>query len=392
MIALAMTTTLWAQSDRTDQGKIYREGNSWVEEISGSLPAARNVRVETDMGSVHIEGGARREVTYTIRKRAYNRSEESARRDFAAFRVSANRQGDTIVISGDGEWRHGNHGNAEFDIQVPNETELARISTRGGSVSVRNIAGRAETETSGGSIDLDGIGGSVVADTMGGSVTLGSSGGDAKLKTAGGSIHADSVNGKLLASTYGGSVEIGVMKLGGSLETAGGSIRVRQSGGDLRASTAGGSIDAGDINGSAVLKTAGGSIRLASARGPVEAETAGGGIHLSRLQQGARAETAAGGITAEFISSRLTETSLETSVGDVTVYFPSNVACVVHAAVEEATGRSQRIQTDFPELKVRSESDGEWGPKTWYADGSLNGGGATVRIRTTMGNIDIRKR
>jgi hypothetical protein len=388
MTALIVTTSAWAQSEaRTAEGKFYREGNAWVQEVTGTIPAARNVRVQTETGSVRVQGGGTQQITYTVRKKSYTGSEEQARRDLESFRVTARIQGETALIEGSGRsWRR---GGVEFNLQVPQSTEVLRVETQGGAVGANSINGRVDLETAGGSIEVDRIGGAVAATTMGGSISVGTAGGDVNVETAGGSIHIESANGKLTATTRGGSVEVGTAKLGGTIETAGGSIRIRQSGGDMRISTAGGSIDAGDINGTVELRTAGGNIRLGSARGAVEAETAGGGIRLAKLQSGARAETAAGGITAEFVGRRLTESSLETTAGDVVVYLADGIACTVNAAIDMASG-GHRISTDFPELKIRKEG-GEYGPSQWFANGNLNGGGPTLKIRTDVGDIEIRK-
>ena len=61
--------------------KVYRDGNSWVEETTGTLPAGREVRVNTDMGSVQVQGNSPN-VTYVIRKRSFAPTEEAARRQF----------------------------------------------------------------------------------------------------------------------------------------------------------------------------------------------------------------------------------------------------------------------------------------------------------------------
>ena len=60
----------------------------------------------------------------------------------------------------------------------------------------------------------------------------------------------------------------------------------------------------------------------------------------------------------------------------------------MHASIEAANGH--RIQSDFPEIRVSTEG-GQWGPKLVSAEGSLNGGGPVLKVRTTMGNIYIRK-
>jgi hypothetical protein len=79
---------------------------------------------------------------------------------------------------------------------------------------------------------------------------------------------------------------------------------------------------------------------------------------------------------------------LETGVGDITVYLASNINITVHASIEASNGH--RIQSDFSEIKISSEG-GQYGPKLVSAEGNLNGGGPVLKVRTTMGNIYIRR-
>jgi len=386
MVVLAIAAG--AQTGSAPSGRIYREGNSWVEEISGTMPAGRVLKVDTQVGSVVVQGGSAANVVYVLKKRATNVSEERARREFEQFRFNVARQGEAVVLRGE-FITGGNHRvSPEFRVQVPRDQDAVAVQTRGGSVGVSNIAGRVDAETAGGSITLDQIGNVVNAHTMGGSIDLGSGGADAVLKTAGGSIHAETVGGKLMATTYGGSMSVGTVKQMASLETMGGSISIRSTGGDLRATTAGGNVDAGEVGGTAYLKTAGGNIRLTSARGTVDAATAGGGISLYKLARGARAETAAGAITAEFVGQAITDSLLETTAGDIVVFLKPQMACSVRAAIEMASGH--KIRSDFPELKISTEG-AEYGPREWYAQGMLNGGGPMLKLRTSIGDIEIRK-
>ena len=48
------------------------------------------------------------------------------------------------------------------------------------------------------------------------------------------------------------------------------------------------------------------------------------------------------------------------------------------------------IRTDFPGLGMSSEG-GQWGPKSMFAEGALNGGGPVLRVRTTIGQIEIKR-
>src|SRR5438105_8237910 len=92
---MALTLTSQAQ-----ESKIFQDGRYWVEETSGSISSARNLRVVADAGSVKIQGAGQSNVTYVIRKRVAAGSEQEARRQFEKFRVNASNYGDTALIKG----------------------------------------------------------------------------------------------------------------------------------------------------------------------------------------------------------------------------------------------------------------------------------------------------
>ncbi len=387
VLVLAAITALpmLAQNSR-----IYREGNSWVEEITGTLPQSRNLKVTTDLGSVQVVGGNDNDIRYTIRKRCYSSTEETARRSFQQFGVTAVKRGDFAIFEGSWDGGHSRKFNAEFLITVPRDMTLVKLNTDGGGINVKGIGGRLEAETGGGSVRLDDLGGTAMAETGGGSIDVGNTNGELKLTTGGGSIKVISAKGKVIASSGGGSVSVGhaaaVM-----VETGGGSVDLGNCTGEASVETGGGSIELGDINGPVTLETGGGSIKLNGARGPVKVSTGGGNLDLWKLSQGVRAETGAGTITAEFVgtpTNSATYSLLETSAGDVIVYVASDVKLTIKATIQTAFGH--KITSDFGELKVSSEG-GQWGPKTMYAEGSLNGGGPLLKVRTTIGNIFIRR-
>ena len=65
-----------------------------------------------------------------------------------------------------------------------------------------------------------------------------------------------------------------------------------------------------------------------------------------------------------------------------------NVNVNVRASIEVANGHN--IHTDFAEIHVTAEG-GDYGPKTVTAEGSLNGGGPVLKVRTTTGDIYFRR-
>ena len=385
----ALLMALLVPAALAQETKVYQEGGKWAQEIKGSLGTSRNLHVKVDLGSVRAEGGSQSGITYVIRTHAYTSSEQDARRQFEAYKVSASLKGDTAWIVAD--WQAGSRPkkfSGDFVISVPTNMEFVKVSTQGGSVSAKGITGRVDTESGGGSISLDDIGGQIAAETGGGSIDVGKVGGEIILRTGGGSIKVASAKGKITAESGGGSVVVLSGMQGATVETGGGSIQVDRCAGQLRATTGGGSIDLGDIGGGADLETGGGSIRLTSAKGPVRATTGGGMIDLGSVPS-ARAETGGGGIVARFVSGTdRTDSTLETSAGDITVYLASDLNVTVRAAIELANGHT--IRSDFSDIAVRSEG-GQWGPKTVTAEGKLNGGGPILKVRTTTGDIIIRR-
>jgi DUF4097 and DUF4098 domain-containing protein YvlB len=367
------------------QTRVYRDGDSWTEEVTGSLSAARNLRVRVDFGSVRVQGSSQQDITYVIRTRSYVSDEKQARREFESYKITASAHGDSAFIEGDWQGHRHNLCSGEFVIHVPRSLDLAKIETSGGGVTVTEIAGRVEAESGGGKIHLDDVGGPVTAQTGGDSIDIGTVNGDLHLETGGGSINISNAKGRVNATTGGGNIMLISSAQETTLEAGGGNIAVKKCGGRLKVSTGGGNIELGDISGPVEIETGGGSIRLGWAKGVVRAETGAGRIELNGVSS-ARAESGAGGILAKFISSgERGDSVLETSAGDIVVYIASDVAMTIRASIDLANGH--KIQSDFSDIRVTSEG-GDWpGPKSFTAEGKLNGGGPTLKVRTTTGDI-----
>jgi DUF4097 and DUF4098 domain-containing protein YvlB len=385
-VAVVLLTLPLASAQQT---RVYGDGGNWTQEITGSLAMVKNLKVKVDIGSVRVEGGSQQGINYVIRNHSYTGSEDRARREFENYKISAYVHGDTAWIVGDWQGGRPHKFSGDFVVNVPREMDEVKIETEGGNVSTSGIAGRVDAQSGGGTIRVDDIGGAINAETGGGSIDVGNVASDVNLHTGGGSIKVNSAKGKIEAESGGGSVNIVSGMQGAVLETGGGSIQVERCAGRVKASTGGGSIDLGDIGGPVEMETGGGSIRLSSAKGPVRAETGGGSIELNGVPS-ARAETAAGGITAKFVAANGEhhDSELETAAGDITVYLAPNVNISVRASIEVANGHS--IRSDFPDIRVTTEG-GDYGPKTLTAEGSLNGGGPVLKVRTTTGDISFRR-
>lgn len=387
ILMLALANFGVGQTDSAS--KIYRDGNSWVEEISGTMPAARFIKVHTNIGNVSVTGSQQSNITYTIRKRLTGYSEESARRNFENLRVIANRQGEAAYFGGEGpgNWRR---GMVEFNINAPRSVELIRAKTDGGSLQFSHLNGRVDAESGGGTVNLDDINGNVITSTGGGSIAVGSVNADLEIRTGGGQVSITSVSGQLKTSTGGGNVYLQNAKRDAIIETGGGNISVQNVGADLRGSTGGGNIEVGSVAGTMDVETGGGSIRLTGGgSGPIKAQTGSGSIHCFRVAHSVRAETGAGGITAEFMTmnGKFSDSTLETGVGDITVYLPSDLKVSVHAIIDVATSRDA-IRSELPGIHISSEG-ADYGPREVSAEGNLNGGGPVLRLHTSTGKIQF---
>ena len=217
------------------QTRVYREGNNWAQEITGSLTTVKNLRVKVDVGSVRVEGGSSQGINYVIRNRAYTSSEDKARKEFDSYKISAYVKGDTAWIVADWQGESPHRFSGDFSVTVPRDMDWVKLETEGGSVSTTAISGRVEAQSGGGSIRLDDIGGAISGETGGGSIDVGTVGGDLSLHTGGGSIRVNSAKGKISAESGGGSVVVVSGLQGAVLETGGGSIQVERCNGRVKA-------------------------------------------------------------------------------------------------------------------------------------------------------------
>jgi TonB family protein len=247
-----------------------------------------------------------------------------------------------------------------------------RLNTRGNSSSSGDRAA-AKLETQGGHIKVLDVSGDLDAYTAGGHVMVGNIAGNAKLRTGGGHIRAGHIKGTAQIETDGGNITVG---------EAGAFVMVR---------TGGGQIDFGEVHGSVHAQTAGGGIRVINVSGPMEVETSGGSIYMTKVTNTVHALTGDGTITAwispESQGAHLAlpgPSQLASGTGDIIVFLPKNMAATIDATVE--SGGIQRIEADpsFP-LSTQLKPDGK--AQAW---GTLNGGGAILKLRTNTGKIRLR--
>jgi TonB family protein len=375
---------------------------------TGSLATSEGLtlHLKADLGSVEIQtqgAGASSVVTYTVRVET-DASGPAGKSLLDAYTLSAAASRTGVEITS-ALPRHTNRAQfwVQYVLSVPANYNLD-IYTGAGDIQTADIGGRVLLQTEGGNITTgrinfrgspSGPGERAVAklETQGGHIKVLDVSGDVDAYTAGGHVMVGNIAGSAKLRTGGGHIRAGHIKGTAQLETDGGNITVGEAGAYVAVRTGGGQIDFGEVHGSVHAQTGGGGIRVMYVAGPMEVETSGGSICLTRITNTVHAETGDGSITAwinpespdQLRPVRLPGPSqLATGTGDIVVFLPRNIAATIDATVEN--GGIQRIEADpsLP-LDMKLRQDGQA-----HALGSLNGGGALLKLRTTTGKIRLQ--
>jgi len=265
-----------------------------------SVTPGGKLMVDTDVGSVSVEGGAGNEVVV----KAVLRGSE---REVREFTVSAEQRENIVEVQG--RWSSDARGwrnrrlEVSFIIRVPREFNV-NVETAGGSVKLKSLTGTVTGETSGGSIKAEDISGPLLCETSGGSITAERITGNATLETSGGRVIVKEVVGDVDAESSGGGLSLTDIEGKVRAETSGGSISIEMKGEHrgVYASTSGGSINItvpGDVRATLDASTSGGSVSCdlplttqgridpSSLRGtingggnPIHASTSGGSVRI----------------------------------------------------------------------------------------------------------------
>lgn len=273
-----------------------------------------------------------------------------------------------------------------LELNVPKALEDLTVVTSAGAIEAYDVDGNVSAETSCGRVQLDRIGRNARARTGGGPIKIGAVGGSVRCASAGGNVNVDHAGGETWCESAGGNIYV-VESVGPVHTTTAGNIQIGRAHSTVNARANGGLIEVNEAGGVVTAETSGGSIQVGPSKG-VRCESAAGAIRVRGVGGPLRAFTAAGSILAELVpGARIEESSLNTAQGDVTVFLPSNISVSVRAFVQGAGGRN-RIVSDFPEIRVRTEANRGGSP---VAEGSLNGGGPVLRINAVGGAIYLRR-
>lgn len=169
------------------------------------------------------------------------------------------------------------------------------------------------------------------------------------------------------------------LQFNAQIKTAGGNVSITDLRGDVQAKTSGGSLKLVRVHGPLDANTSGGNIKVADCDGPLTLHTSGGSIDIDNAKAKIDASTSGGHVSAQFPAPLADEVRLKTSGGDVTLRVAATSAFDLDASTSGGS-----VSSDLP---VQTEGK----PTRTHLKGPVNGGGKPVVLRTSGGNVHVKK-
>lgn len=311
-----------------------------------SAEGVRNLQIETITGDIELLGNEENEIRIEIyaSKRLFIhffKKESITSVDLGYELVNITQQGDHLRIAarnnGFWKWDWLSFFQVSFRIFIPKNIN-ALITTTVGDISLNNLVGKQNLRTTVGDVRI-----------------------------------ANSI-GELQGKASAGNVKIGNCDIKADISTSGGNILIQNSKGEINGTTSGGNIRLENFSGKLYTKTSGGNIKAFNISGEFKTFTFGGNIRLENMRGNIGASTKGGNINIQ--ASAINEYLwLETSGGNIKAQLPLSQGLQI-----EADGHSVRAP-HLPNFQGINRSG--------FISGSVNGGGASVKLKAFGGNVRI---
>ncbi len=357
------------------------------------------------------------------------------------------RDGDARVVGRVDGFLHWAFGGPTVDLRVfvPQDyTVDARID--GGPLLLEDLVGPVAARAEGSEVTLRRSEGDVELTVSGGHVTVEDVEGALTIHSREGGVEVSGVRGDLGVRSEDGSIEIASVKGRVDAATKGGAIKIERVRGHVRARTARGRIELDDIEGDVDVATERGRIEVTGLQGRIQAHSGRGGIDVEFAGDPAGAiETERGSIEVEIPADASFALEAETRRGAVELdedfaLVPAatpDVAAPPTSWRELGEGIAREVRDKVSRRLERGLREGNWGELDWDFDwswedrgwkgddhgwgwdrgwgdrdwgrrrlgdgwrgggrgervaGTVNGGGATLVLRTTRGSIHVDER
>jgi len=200
--------------------------------------------------------------------------------------------------------------------------------------------------------------------SVSGDLTLANIGGAAKAETVSGDVTLEKIGGALKGKTVSGNVTVMGAAKGAYCKSVSGDVKVD------------------DVNGDAELYTVSGTIEAGSVKGSITAENTSGDVKLIDVTDAKviKAKTLSGDVDYVGVIYSDGSYNFKSHSGDVLLTVPSDAAFDL-----EAKTFSGSIESDFEITLTGKISKKE-------LKGSVNGGGATLEVKTFSGDVHMKKK
>jgi hypothetical protein len=187
------------------------------------------------------------------------------------------------------------------------------------------------------------------------------------------SLKVKSVSGALNVEGLGGALECNVVS---------GNVILSKIMGDVDATVTSGTVKIADVTGSVNLRTISGGVTAERIRGSIEAETTSGAIRMSEISgaKTVRAKVLSGNISYSGELAKDGKYALEALSGRLEMVIPANAGFEL-----EAETFSGGINSDF-DITMSGRVSGK------ELRGVVNGGGASIRLKSFSGSIALKKK
>jgi DUF4097 and DUF4098 domain-containing protein YvlB len=179
--------------------------------------------------------------------------------------------------------------------------------------------------------------------------------------------------------TSGGDIAVASLAGNVNAHTSGGQLRFERIEGEIDAGTSGGDIDLKEGTARARLTTSGGNIVVDRAGGPTEVSTSGGDITLNSVADLISATTSGGNVKANITGPIKRDAVLSTSGGDVRVKVVKGASFLLDASTSGGDVNAEGLTLTIERGGVGKSR----------LVGSVNGGGSTLKLRSSGGDISV---
>ena len=197
-----------------------------------------------------------------------------------------------------------------------------------------------------------------------------------ELTSSGGGVDVSGVSGTHEIASSGGGVSLEDMDGPTNARSSGGGVKASNQDGKIRLISSGGSVSLTDGKGDVYARSSGGSVRLENVNGRIDARSSGGAVRIVGNAPSVVAQSSGGSISMD-ISGLSREVELKTSGG--------GISAVIHNGKElglDLDLKSQNVNIDLNNFSGVAKKD--------RVEGSSNGGGIPVYMRTSGGSINVK--